>query len=116
MGRISRIGRMIKWTVILVIVAGVLAAASYAGARFKVGQILGPEPPDMGQRTITLGLDSVPGARKKQVVWTFSWPATRWTGGRPARIWISLTGEVLRMTPGNLDVLIDQYYKAREQV
>ena len=116
MGRISRIGRFIKWTIVLAIVAGLLTTASYAGARFKVGQILGPEPPNMGQRTITLGYDSVPGAPKKQVVWTFSWPRTPWIGGRPVRIWVSLKGEVLRMNPGNLDALIDQYYKAKEEV
>lgn len=116
MSRIGRIGRLIKWSVVLAMVVGLLAAASYAGARFKVGQILGPEPPNMGRRTITLGYDSIPGARKKQFMWTFSWSPTPWTGQRPVRIWVSLTGDLLRLEPRNLDVLIDQYYKAKEQV
>lgn len=116
MGRFRTIGRVIKWTVVLAIVAGLLGTASYAGARFKVGQILGPDPPNMGQRTITLGYDVVPGTSKKQLVWTFSWSRTPWPGRGPIRIWVSATGDLLRMTPGNLDVLIEQYYKAKEEV
>ena len=109
-------GRILKWTVILVMVAGLLTAGSYAAARFRVGQILGPEPPNMGQRTITLGFDSIPGASKKRFVWSFSWSPTPWTGRRPVRIWVTLSGEVLRTDPRNLDALVEQYYKAKEQI
>lgn len=109
-------GRYIKWAILLIMVGGLLTAGSYAGARFKVGEILGPEPPNMGQRTITLGYDSVPGAPKKQLVWTFSWSPTPWTGRQPVRIWVSLKGDVLRMYPNNLDALIERYYEAKREV
>lgn len=110
------LGKLIKWLVALAFVGGILLAASYAGVRFKVGEILGPQPPKMGTRTITLGYDSVPGQPGKQVIWTFAWSPTPWTGRRPARIWVTPTGKVVRMEPRNLEALIEQYYKDKERI
>lgn len=109
-------GRVIKWIVMLALVVGLLGAGSYAGARFRVGEVLGPQPPPMGQRTITFGYDSVPGTPGKQLVWTFTWSQTPWTGRRGARMWVSVTGKVLRIQPRNLETLLDQYYRAKEEI
>lgn len=109
-------GRVVKWIVVLALLAGLLMAASYAGARFRVGEIIGPQPPAMGRRTITFGYDSVPGSSGKQLVWTFSWSPTPWTGRRPARIWVSVRGQVLRMYPRNLEALLEQYYRSKEEL
>lgn len=109
-------GRFVKWLVVLVLVGGLLYGASYAGARFRVGEILGPQPPDMGLREIRLGYDSVPDMSGKRLVWTFSWSPTPWTGRRPVQIWVSPTGNVLRIWPPNLESLIDRYYRAKEEI
>ena len=110
------VGRLIKFLAIALVVGGLLFAASYAGARFKVGQILGPSPPDMGTRTISFGNDSVPGQGGRRLVWTFSWSPTPWTGTRPVRIWISATGDVLYVWPRNLEALVERYYQSKEEI
>lgn len=107
---------MIKVLAVAAVVTGLLFAASYAGARFKVGQILGPSPPNMGTRTISFGTDSVPGSPGQRLVWTFSWSPTPWTGTRPVRIWISPTGTILAVWPRNLETLVEQYYRSKDEV
>ena len=103
-----------KKLVILVFVCLLLYGGSYMGARSVAGRMVGDAAKDMGTRDIKFAYDSIPGIKGKQPMWVFSFNGTRLTGARNARIYLSLTGNVLATAPRNLQSIIDSAAKSKE--
>ena len=105
--------RLIKWLIVLAMVGAALTAASYAGARFTAGRLLGPEPPLSG-RTVQFvykGVEQLPG---KPRAWVFTYTQSSLPGVRSARIYVSPTGKLIAIRPRDLDRRLDAWAKAQE--
>lgn len=105
--------RLIKWLIVLAMVGAGLAAASYAGARFTAGRMLGPQPPLSG-RTVQFeykGVEELPG---KPRAWVFTYTRSQLPGVRSARIYVTPTGKLITTRPRDLDRRLDAWAKAQE--
>ncbi|HEU5303457.1 MAG TPA: hypothetical protein VFU40_02325 [Gemmatimonadales bacterium] len=85
---------------LLVILAG-LAAASYAGARFTAGQVVGPNPHlgSLASEFAWTGITSLPGRPRG---WILAYPEARGFGTEGAEIYVSVTGGLLGTWPEDL--------------
>jgi hypothetical protein len=102
---VRRIIRLLIWVVFFVLVAGV---GSYAGARFKAGQLLGPKSQVEG-RTWTFAYQGVEGLEGNPRAWVFTYNQVRLPGVRQVRIVISPGGKVLSVIPRDLERRIAAY-------
>ena len=107
-------GKFIKRLFILAFICVLLYGGSYLGARTVTGRMLGSAASDMGTRDIRFTYDSIPGIKGKQPMWVFSFNGTKLNGVRNAKIYLTLTGNVIVTTPRNLQTLIDQAAKSKE--
>lgn len=107
---------MFKWIKRLLIVSfvvGILAAASYAGARLKAGQLLGSEPPVSG-RTVEFSFKGAEELSGKPRVWIFTYHNSQLPGARQVKIYVSLTGNIVATSPPNLGDLLDIWERSQE--
>ena len=105
--------RLFKWFALLTFLGLIATAISYAGMRFKVGQLIGDANHEFVQPTRSFGKDSIPGIGVR-FAWTVKWGAVRIPGTRTARVWVSPTGKLLATDPANLDARIEAYQRSRE--
>lgn len=105
-----RIIRLIIWAIFL---GAIAAAGSYAGARFKAGQVLGRRPPVEGF-SWTFAYEGVQGLEGTPRAWVFTYDRVRLPGVNQARIVVSLTGKVLSTTPRDLEQRIERYKASLE--
>jgi hypothetical protein len=105
--------RFLRWFTLLAFVCLGGAAISYAGARVKVGQLLGEANHAFTGRSISFGKDSIPGVGQRNA-WTVSWSTVRMPGTTRATIWVSPTGGIIATLPANLEDRIDAYLRSRE--
>jgi len=105
--------RLISWLFVLAFAACLLALGSYAGARFKAGQLLGPASPVSGPSSAFAfeGVQGVPGSPR---AWVITYSQVRLPGVRRVRIVVSLTGKVLSVTPRDLEVRLAAYRRSLE--
>lgn len=108
----ERVKRLIKLLILALIVGTLLGAASYAGARARVGQLLGPDPP-VGGRTITFAVKGVPDLPERPRAWVFVYRTNR-LGVRRVRVYVSLAGKVIATVPANLAQRVEAYARSRE--
>jgi hypothetical protein len=104
--------RLIKWILVLAVVFTMVAAASYAGARARAGQLLGNNPP-AGGRTITFEFGGIQDLPDRPRGWVFNYSINQ-LGVRRVRIYISPSGEILGTVPRNLDQRVEAYERSRE--
>lgn len=86
-----------------------LAGASWAGAYFRVGELLGAPPPQMGTQTTTFlwrGLSKVSGHPR---VWSFAFAPTKIPGAPKVRIYVSPTGRLVATEPTDLPALLTDF-------
>jgi hypothetical protein len=105
--------RLLKWLVMLAAIAAMLGAASYAGARFTTGRLVGPTPPLSGReiRFEFKGVEELPGRPR---AWVFTYGASRLPGVRSARIYVSPTGRLIATRPADLDLRLEAWEKAQQ--
>jgi hypothetical protein len=87
---------------LLLVVAVALAGASYAGARFTAGKLIGPNPQGLGASTTRFEFKGIPSLRAKPRGWVVAYPSAREFGSRGAEIYVSPTGRLLGTRPANL--------------
>ncbi len=107
-------GRFVKWLFVLGLVLGALYLTSYVGARATVGKLLGPDAPNMGERTIQFafkGTEDLPGSPR---VWVFTYRPTAIPGAREVRIYVSPRGTLLETRPRDLGERLDEIQRSRE--
>lgn len=107
------LGKLLRWLLFLLIVGGVAAAASYAGARATAGKLLGQQPPASDRRTrfAFRGVPELPGTPR---AWIITYGRTSLPGVRTVTIYVSITGQLLATRPRNLAERLDAYEQSRE--
>ncbi|HEX5575854.1 MAG TPA: hypothetical protein VFX42_08285 [Gemmatimonadales bacterium] len=99
---------------LLLVIAAALLGASYAGARFTVGKLVGPEP-GLGPSTTHFAFQGIPGLKNHPRGWVVAYPAARDFGPRGAEVYISPTGQLLGSRPGDLARRVEEARKSREE-
>jgi len=111
--------KFFKLLLLLVAVGGALTAASYAGARFTAGKIVGSNPP-LSDRTIYFqgwrppsfeGVDDLPG---KPRAWVIEFDRTQLPGIRRVTLYVSPTGKLIATRPRDLEARIEAWEQAQE--
>lgn len=105
--------RLIKWLLFLAIVATLLGTASYAGARARVGQVVGSDPP-LGGRDITFAWKGVEELPDNPRAWVFAYRTNQLRLRMVVKIYISPTGDIIQTVPSNLAARIEAYERSRE--
>ncbi len=105
-------GRVIKFLLIVILLALGFAAYSYLGARFTVGRMLGPEAPLSG-RTIQFAYQGVPDLPGHPRVWVFTYTRSKLPGVTRAQIYVSFNGRIVTTRPRDLDQLLFAWEKTR---
>ena len=87
---------------LILVIAASLAGASYAGARFTAGKMIGPEPNTLGPLEAHFAFAGIPALPSKPRAWIMAYPsATGYVRGG-AEIYVSPTGELLGTKPRDL--------------
>jgi len=86
---------------VLVVLVG-LAGASYAGARFTAGRLVGPGPNEFGPPTTRFAFAGIPALATKPRGWVLAYPSAREFGPKGAEIYVGVTGRLLGTRPQNL--------------
>jgi hypothetical protein len=87
---------------LIIVIAAALAGASYAGARFTAGKMIGPGPNPLGPVKARFAFAGVPGLPSKPRAWIMAYPSARGYGRGGAEIYVSPTGELLGTKPRDL--------------
>lgn len=105
-----RIIRLLIWVIFF---GAIAAAGSYAGARFKAGQLLGRRPPVDGfsWEFAYKGVQDLAGTPR---AWVFTYNRVRLPGVQQARIVVSPAGKILSTTPSDLEERIERYKASLE--
>lgn len=105
--------KLIKWLCLIGFVSVLLAGGSYAVARFKVGQIVGPAPPLAG-RTVAFayrGVENLPGRPR---LWVVTYTISRLPGIRNVAIYVSPTGKLVATRPADLEARLAAWEQSQE--
>lgn len=105
--------RFVSWLILIAFAVALLAVGSYAGARFKAGQLLGPSSPVRSPVSAFAykGVQDLPG---KPRAWVFTYSQVRLPGVARVRIVVSPTGRVLAVTPRDLVERLEAYRRSLE--
>jgi|tagenome__1003787_1003787.scaffolds.fasta_scaffold20912314_2 hypothetical protein len=87
---------------LLLVIAAALAGASFAGARFTAGKVVGPNPQGIGPPASSFAYQGISALRAKPRGWIISYPHASEFGPSGAAIYVSPTGVLLGTRPANL--------------
>ena len=87
---------------LILVIGAALAGASYAGARFTAGKMIGPEPNTLGPLEAHFAFAGIPALPSKPRAWIMAYPSARGYGRGGAEIYVSPTGELLGTKPRDL--------------
>jgi hypothetical protein len=91
---------------LLLVIAAGLAGASYAGARFTAGKVVGPNP-SLGPLTAQFAFAGVPSLPGQPRAWIMSYPEAQRFGRDGAEVYVSVTGRLLGTWPEDLEEQLD---------
>ena len=86
---------------LIAVIAASLAGASYAGARFTAGKMIGPDRP-LGPVEARFAFAGVPDLPSKPRAWIMAYPSARGYGRGGPEIYVSPTGKLLGTKPRDL--------------
>jgi len=87
---------------LLLVIAAALAGASYAGARFTAGRLVGPDATTLGPLSARFAFTGVPELPSQPRAWILAYPGATGVGKGGAEIYVSPTGELLGTKPADL--------------
>jgi hypothetical protein len=87
---------------LLIVIGGSLAAASYAGARFTAGKMIGPAPTSLGPVAARFAFTGVSDLPAKPRAWVLAYPNATGFGRSTPEIYVSPTGQLLGTKPRDL--------------
>lgn len=87
---------------LLLVVVTALAGASYAGARFTAGKMVGPDPTVLGPLTTRFAFTGIPNLPAKPRAWVVAYPDASGFGRGGVEIYVSITGDLLGTRPKDL--------------
>jgi hypothetical protein len=100
---------------LLLVIAAALSGASYAGARFTAGRLVGPEPTGLGPSATHFAFQGIPSLKNHPRGWIVAYPAARNFGPGGAEVYVSPTGQLLGSRPGDLASRMEEARKRREE-
>jgi hypothetical protein len=92
---------------LLLVIGTALAGASYAGARFTAGKVVGPGPTTLGVPTSRFAFSGIPSLRDKPRAWVVAYPNASGFGRGGAEIYVSVTGNLLGTRPKDLGARVE---------
>ena len=87
---------------LLLVIAAALYGASYAGARFTAGKMVGPQPNNLGPPDARFAFKGIPSLPSKPRAWILAYPNARGFGKGAVEIYVGPTGELLGTMPKDL--------------
>ena len=87
---------------LLLVIGTALAGASYAGARFTAGKLVGPNGGALGPLTARFAFSGVPNLPAKPRAWILSYPNAAGFGRGGAEIYVGISGALLGTRPADL--------------
>jgi hypothetical protein len=87
---------------LLLVIGSALAGASYAGARFTAGKMIGPSSSTLGPLTTRFAFDGVSSLPSKPRAWVLAYPEAGEFGQNGAEIYVGVTGDLLGTSPRDL--------------
>ena len=87
---------------LIIVIAAALYGASYAGARFTAGKMVGPQPNSLGPPSARFAFKGIADLPSKPRAWVLAYPRARGIGKTPVEIYVSPTGELLGTMPKDL--------------
>ena len=87
---------------LLLVIGTALAGASYAGARFTAGKVVGPGPNSLGPLAPRFAFAGVPSLPAKPRAWVMAYPDASGFGKGGAEIYVSVKGDLLGTRPKDL--------------
>jgi hypothetical protein len=91
---------------LLLVIAAGLAGASYAGARFTAGTVVGPNA-GLGPLTAQFAFAGVPSLPDQPRAWIMAYPQAKQFGRDGAEVYVSITGQLLGTWPEDLEEQLD---------
>lgn len=92
---------------LLLVIGTALGGASYAGARFTGGKLVGPHPTTLGPLTTRFAFTGVPNLPAKPRAWVLAYPEATGFGRGGPEIYVSLTGDLLGTRPKDLGARLE---------
>ena len=91
------------WMTLMVAFAGaLLLGASWAAAFYRVGDLLGAPPPELGKQSTDFLWQGAPELPEHPRVWRFVFGPTRIPGAPTVRIYVSPLGQLVKTEPADL--------------
>lgn len=87
---------------LLLVIGAALGGASYAGARFTAGKVVGPDASALGSIETHFAYAGIPALPTKPRGWIVAYPDARGFGRGGPEIYVSITGELLGTRPADL--------------
>ena len=87
---------------LLLVIGTALTGASYAGARFTAGRMVGPNPAGLGPLTTRFAYTGISSLPSKPRAWVLAYPEAAEFGKGGAEIYVSVTGDLLGTKPRDL--------------
>jgi hypothetical protein len=87
---------------LIIVVAAALYGASYAGARFTAGKMVGPQPNKLGPPSARFAFEGIAGLPSKPRAWILTYPRAAGFGRTGVEIYVSPTGDLLGTRPKDL--------------
>jgi len=100
---------------LLIVVLAALVGASYAGAKFTAGGVVGADHPGLGLSTTHFAFDGIRSLKNHPRGWVVAYPSARDMGPGGAEIYVSPTGTLLGSRPGDLGRRMDEARKSRDE-
>ena len=92
---------------LLIVIGTALAGASYAGARFTAGKVVGPPPTTLGPAATRFAFTGIPNLPAKPRAWIVAYPNASGFGRGGAEIYVSVTGDLLGTRPKDLGAQLE---------
>ena len=92
---------------LLLVIGAALGGASYAGARFTAGKVVGPGPTTLGPLTARFAFTGIPNLPAKPRAWVMAYPNATGFGKGGAEIYVSVTGDLLGTRPKDLGARLE---------
>ena len=100
---------------LLLVIAAALFGASYAGAKFTAGKVVGADHPGLGPSTTRFAFDGIRSLKNHPRGWIVAYPSARDMGPGGAEIYVSPTGALLGSRPGDLGRRMDEARRSRDE-
>jgi hypothetical protein len=100
---------------LLLVIAAALYGASYEGARFTAGRVVGPTHPGLGPASARFAFNGISSIRGHPRGWIVSYPAAGNAAFGEAEVYVSPTGELLGTRPDDLARRMEEAERSRDE-